>query len=101
MDWLKRHKDEIIKLTIVSVISLIIFNILMAGFDWTVLNVPILVDESGSFLSKTWVAYVTWGEEAVTIQQSKFTVLSLFLTMIFAVIQLFFWGFNRKYKRNQ
>jgi hypothetical protein len=101
MDWLKRHKDEILKLTIVSVISLIIFNVLMAAFNWTVLNVPVLVNDSGSFLSQAWVSYAAWGEEKVTMQPSRFLILSLLLTICTFFMQFFFWGFKRKFLRGK
>jgi hypothetical protein len=101
MNWLMRHKDEILKLTIVSVISLIIFNILMAMFNWTVLNVPVLVTDGGSSLSKWWFLYAEWGQETVTFEQTKVQIMGGFIALLSAVIQLFFWGVNRKYTHNK
>ena len=101
MNWLKIHKSEMLKLTIVSVMSLIIFNILMATFNWIVSNVPVLVEDSGSALSEWWVFYANWGQGVVTVEITKFQIISVVLTLLLVAMHLLFWGFNRKYDRDE
>ncbi|MFH0934528.1 MAG: hypothetical protein V1879_04925 [Pseudomonadota bacterium] len=101
MNWLKRHKDEILKLTIVTVLSTIIFNVVMAIFNWIVLNVPVLVIEGGSTLSAWWVAFANWGQETVSIEKTKFQILGGFIALLSVAMQLVFWRLNRKYSREQ
>jgi len=101
MNWLNKHKDEIIKLTIVSVLSLIIYNVLVGVFNWSVINIPLYLSESSSSFSDWWVAFGLWGEEKVSIEKSKFQILSASIAIFTAFIQLVFWGINRSIKQNR
>ena len=102
MNFIAKHKDEIIKLTIITVIAMvlstIVYNIIMFIFNWLVINVPLFFSDSSSVFSDWWLGFSSWGEETVTFQKSKFQILSASVAIFTAFMQVVFWQTNKKYK---